>query len=195
MSLIGLTLLASRFRQSRGLAMLLVAGCVVDFTLGIFLHLCIQHLENTTGQSYFSGPSVIDGQIVRVPPSEGLSNYGSSNWVQKHELANVARWRREIEATSAAGKDQVLAMFNKMVGDNEREFHGWYNRNGGEVTYLGDWFGAGDILSALLLLTFGGLMWTLWRCVPIAVTQAVLLLPAASRGSTAPPDHDAASLD
>jgi len=54
----GLTLLASRFRQGRILAMLLVAGCVIDFSLGVVFSTCAySNLENTGEHTYSSSPT------------------------------------------------------------------------------------------------------------------------------------------
>ncbi len=44
--LLGITMLAAAFPWRRGLAVMIVAGCVFDFALGIFLHRRVQHLDN-----------------------------------------------------------------------------------------------------------------------------------------------------
>src|ERR1019366_8454186 len=50
LELLGLTLLAARFRTGRWIAWLIVAGCAIDFSLGIFFHTRVQHLDNTAEQ-------------------------------------------------------------------------------------------------------------------------------------------------
>lgn len=173
LELLGLTLLAARFRQGRLVAMLLVAGCVIDFALGVFLHLRVQHLENTPAHTYFSGPSVMNGQIVVAPSPEGLSGYASDNWLRKHQLANAQRWRGELLNVQAEGKPQVMAMLDQLTTDDARLFKGWYARHGGEVEYLGDHFGTSSIPSAILAIVFAGLIWKLWTSVPAAQQKAV----------------------
>jgi hypothetical protein len=171
LQLLGLTLLAGRFRQSRVLAFLLMAGCVIDFSLGVFLHLRVQHLENTAEQRYFAEPSIRNGRVGVFPLPDGLSGYASENWLEKHEVVNVIRWKRELADVAAEGKAQFLAILDRLTDENQRHFRGWYERHGGEVEYLGDHFGASGIPLALMVVVFGGLMWRLWLCVPL--TQAV----------------------
>jgi hypothetical protein len=124
-SLLGITLLASRVRSSRWMAILLLVGCVVDFGAGVFLHLRVQHLENTAGKTYYHVPTALDGG--RTLPDE-LSPTARGNWYRKHhEESNL--------------------------------FRGWYGRNGGSITYLGDHFGDSNVPSALLLALFGALLY------------------------------------
>jgi hypothetical protein len=173
LELLGLTLLASRFRQGRILAMLVVAGCVIDFSLGVFLHLRVQHLENTAEHTYFSGPSVLNGQVVVAPSAEGLSGYASDNWLRKHQLANAERWRAELRNVQAEGKPQVMSTLDQLAADDPRLFKGWYARHGGEVEYLGDHFGTSDIPSIVMVIVFAGLMWRLWTNVPAVKNKIV----------------------
>ena len=166
MQLLGLTLLASRFRQSRVPALLLMAGCVIDFSLGVFLHLHVQHLENTAERTYFAGPSVRNGRAGVFPPEDGLSGYASENWLEKHELANITKWTRELESTTAEGRERFVAILGRLATENRRHFRGWYERHGGELEYLGDHFGASEIPLGVMVGVFGGLMWGLWRWMP-----------------------------
>jgi hypothetical protein len=175
--LLGLTLLASRFRQSRVLAMLLVIGCAIDFSLGVLLHLRVEHLENTPAHTYFSGPSVMNGQVVVAPSPEGLSGYASDNWLRKHQLANAQRWRGELMNVQAEGKPQVMAMLDQLTTEDARLFKGWYGRHGGEVDFIGDHFGTSEIPSAILAIVFAGLMWKLWISVPVAQKKTVMPAP------------------
>jgi hypothetical protein len=160
MEVLGLTLLAARFRQSRTLAMLIVAGCAIDFGLGVFLHLRMQRLEN------FTGPVVMNGQVVIVPPPDALSDSARENWSRKYQLVNALEWRRELENASAQGKPEVLAILDKMIAEDAQIFHGWYQRHRGKVEYLGDHFGDGDLSSGLLLMVCAGLLWRMARCIP-----------------------------
>jgi hypothetical protein len=46
-----------------------------------------------------------------------------------------------------------------MKREDANLWRGWYQRHGGEIEFLGDTFGRGDVTSAMLLLLFVGLMW------------------------------------
>src|SRR5262249_4775012 len=51
---IGLTLLASVIYRRSRLTKLVLVGCVIDFSLGVFLHAHVESLENSAGKNYFS---------------------------------------------------------------------------------------------------------------------------------------------
>ena len=48
MEILGLSLLAAMFPLRRRVLILLLAGCLIDFSFGIFLHTHIESLENTS---------------------------------------------------------------------------------------------------------------------------------------------------
>ena len=166
--LLGLTWLATAFCRWRMVAMLLIAGCAIDFALGVFLHLRVEHLENTPERVVFSGPVVANGQVVLIPTPDALSDAARENWSRKHQLANSLQWKRELEANPApvAGKTEAIAMLDGMIADDSKLFRGWYARHGGEVEYLGDHFGDSDVTSALLVVFFAGLLWKMSREIP-----------------------------
>jgi len=166
MEVLGLTLLAAKFRRSRAIALLIFAGCVIDFSLGVFLHLRVQHLENTPGDALYTGPLVVNRQVLLPQMQDSLSDAARENWSRKHQLANALQWKRELENADASGKAEVIAMMDRMISDDTRLFHGWYARHGGEVEYLGDHFGASDIPSALLLILCAGLLWKTSQQIP-----------------------------
>jgi hypothetical protein len=168
MELMGLTWLAAAFHRWRYVAMLLIAGCAIDFALGVLLHVRVEHLENTNGRVIFSGPVVANGQVVLLPSPDALSDAARENWSRKHQLANALQWKRELTANPApvAGKAEALAVIDGMIAEDGRLFRGWYARHGGEVEYLGDHFGDSDIPSALFVLLCAGLLWKMSREIP-----------------------------
>ena len=153
-------------RITRVLGLLIFAGCVIDFSLGVFLHLRVQHLENTPGDALYTGPLVVNRQVLLPQMQDSLSDAARENWSRKHQLANALQWKRELENADASGKAEVIAMMDRMISDDTRLFHGWYARHGGEVEYLGDHFGASDIPSALLLILCAGLLWKTSQQIP-----------------------------
>lgn len=184
MEALGLTLLASRFRTNRVLAVLLIAGCAIDFSLGVFLHLRVQHLENTADRTYFNGPSVVNGQLALVPPPDGLNDYARENWFRKHQQVNVVQWRKTLSSADVLGKPQAMAMLDDMESDDRKLFHGWYGRHGGQVEYIGDHFGASDIPSGMLAILFAGLLWRMWREIPSGV-PAIAATPVKAKSARA----------
>ena len=168
MEVLGLTLLAARFRQTRTIAMLIIAGCAVDFGLGVFLHLNIQHMENTAADTPFSRPVVINRQVALVPAPDSLSDSAWQNWSLKHELANGLQWKRDLEGADAvpAGKAEALAMIDKMIASDARVFRGWYARHGGELEYLGDHFGDTALTQAVLAALCLALLYRMAQQIP-----------------------------
>jgi hypothetical protein len=166
--LLGLTWLATAFYRRRTVAVLLIAGCAIDFALGVFLHLRVEHLENAPERVMYSGPVVANGQVVLIPTPDALSDASRENWSRKHQLANSLQWKRELEANPApiAGKAEAVAMLDGMIADDAKLFRGWYARHGGEIEYLGDHFGDSDVTSALLVVLCAGLLWKMSREIP-----------------------------
>src|SRR5437879_1554929 len=55
LEILGLSLLASTFPLRRALLTLVVAGCLIDFSFGIFLHAHLESLENSPQTTIFPG--------------------------------------------------------------------------------------------------------------------------------------------
>jgi hypothetical protein len=172
---LGLTLLAAQFAgwSTRPLAWLIVAGCAVDFSLGVFLQARIEHLENTAGKTVFAGLNFRNGTFDIATPMEGsLSNIAWGNWYRKHQYALSEKWLRELagfrpnDPAVEPFKAAVLPTIQQAVRDDERFWHGWYRRHGGEVEFFGDHFGSGAATSVVLIVGALGLLWELSRFVP-----------------------------
>jgi hypothetical protein len=187
LELLGLTLLAARFRTGRWIAWLIVAGCAIDFSLGIFFHTRVQHLDNTTEHTYFTGLSFDNGQFfIGAPGPDSLNMAAWRNWMDKHHLVLCKTWldtgeayRRGDPALDQARTDLRAAIVERWKED-DTIWHGWYSRNGGELELIGDHFGGGDATSVLLALAAMGLLWTMARQAP-PVTVADAGKPKSSR--------------
>jgi 4-amino-4-deoxy-L-arabinose transferase-like glycosyltransferase len=120
---LGLSLLAAGFASLRRVAgILLLAGCTIDFALGVFLQARVENGKNTAGQTVFTDQ-----------PAQ-LSAFAWLNWFQKHQLA----------ACGAAQLQECLAR-------DQLYFGGWYARNHGQMVFLGDWAGDWSTVAVLLM--------------------------------------------
>jgi hypothetical protein len=160
--MLGLTLLAAAFSRRRLVACAIIAGCVVDFSLGVFLQAHVESLENTPQKQIFPAPTFTNGQFQVAPGPDSLSKSALGNWFRKHQYAvaqqslhDLDRDRREDPAFRKM-VPAARAQFLQDLREDTDLFHGWYARHGGEVTFLGDHFAepsvAGVNAPACLLL-------------------------------------------
>jgi hypothetical protein len=165
LELLGITLLAARFFSRRWIAYLIVAGCAIDFSLGVFLHARVQHLDNTAEHTYFTGLSYGDGQFfIGAAGPDSLNSAAWRNWMDKHLVALCKNWlaageayRRGDPALEQAKADLRAAIAERWKED-DTIWHGWYRRHSGELELIGDHFGGGDATSVLLALAALGLL-------------------------------------
>ena len=84
--------------------MLIVAGCAIDFSLGIFFHARVQHLDNTAEHTYFTGLSYGNGQfLIGAAGPDSLNMAAWRNWMAKHHVAlcrQVAGRRRGVSVAA-----------------------------------------------------------------------------------------------
>jgi hypothetical protein len=165
LELLGITLLAARFCSRRLVAILIVAGCAIDFGLGIFFHARVQHLDNTAGHTYFTGLSYGNGQfVIGAAGPDSLNSKAWSNWMGKHHVALCEKWLRLGEAyhrgdpAVEAAKVDLRAAIAERLKEDDTMWHGWYRRHGGEFELIGDHFGGGDATSVLLALAALGML-------------------------------------
>jgi len=200
LAVLGMTLVASRFSSSRVLAWAVIAGCVIDFSLGVFLHARIQHLENTPDRPVFIGLVYGQGEFRTGPATEdSLSPMAWDNWMHKHQYRLAEEWRQSVDAfrpgDPALDRPRANAhrALDLMQHDDQKFWRGWYGRHGGEIVYLGDDFGSGDATSAVLLLLFAGLMWQLVRSMPRKPAAVVAPTPPVRKKPRKPPAQAASS--
>ncbi len=166
LELLGITLLAARFFSRRLIALFIVAGCAVDFSLGVFFHARVQHLDNTAEHTYYTGLSYGNGQFaIGAAGPDSLNIYAWRNWLGKHHVALNQKWLGLGEAYHRGdpalepAKVDLRAAIAERLKEDEVNWHGWYRRNGGEFELIGDHFGGGDATSVLLALAALGLLW------------------------------------
>jgi hypothetical protein len=166
LELLGITLLAARFCSGRRIALLIVAGCAIDFSLGVFFHARVQHLDNTAEHTYFTGLSYGNGQFfIGAAGPDSLTMAAWRNWLGKHHVALNEKWLGLGEAYHRGdpalepAKVDLRAAIAERLKEDEVNWHGWYRRNGGEFELIGDHFGGGDATSVLLALAALGLLW------------------------------------
>ncbi len=163
---LGITLLAACFPWSRTATVFLLAGCVVDFSLGIFLQAHVEHLENTPGRIIFeSGVTIRPSRgAADVPTSDSLNGAAWTNWFWKHRASLQTQWLQQLAAIPQTPEVQAMAKSIKNSSDqNARDFGGWYERHNGEIRLLGDdfsslSFNSFDLPSLVLLFLFCELM-------------------------------------
>jgi hypothetical protein len=190
LELLGLTLLAARFYSRRWIALLIVAGCVIDFSLGVFFHARVQHLDNTAEHTYFTGLSYGNGQfIIGGAGPDSLNIYAWRNWLGKHHVALCETWLRLGEAYRRGDPEveparaDLRAAIAERLKEDDTLWHGWYRRNGGEFELIGDHFGGGDATSVLLALAALGLLWRMARRRDQAVPRVTAAAAAKPRSS------------
>jgi hypothetical protein len=202
LEILGLTLLASAMPQSRILTFAVIVGCLLDFSLGIFLHAHVQGMENDSGKIIFSEVEFADSTIgVAKPGPDGLSSQAWNNWLGKHSSALYERWLRELPERNGndkafqAGWPAFRDQLQHNLDENATQWGGWYARHNGEVEYVGDHIAGrfGErIPASILLCLLAGLIAVLIKNTP-AVSAVPLTKRSASpgerptRGKRAPP--------
>jgi hypothetical protein len=177
---IGLASLAGNFTRHRVVSMLLVAGCAIDFSFGIYLHVRIEHLENTATSTPYTrvhfGTSMID--LLPANP-DTLSSVTANNWFTKHRYAFSEKLLPAFDAAKPAGRDlapsqqAVHDLFAGVIRQDDTMFGGWYKRHHGETTFFGDHFGDSDFTSWLLVAGAAAMLWKLARYAPPVAAVAV----------------------
>lgn len=189
MEMLGLTLLAAAWSRRRFVAFAILAGCVVDFSLGVFLQARIENLENSPGRAIFSGLSFARGAPeIDTPGKDALTQNARGNWYLKHQFALCQEWLRGLSRYHPS--DPQLQLQRDVVRQNlqarleamAQSWRGWFSRNGGSVTYLGDHFGEGEVFAALLLTLWMALMWRLCQETRRIAPEVPRAMRPASRG-------------
>ena len=165
LELLGITLLAAKFISRRWIAYLVVAGCAIDFSMGIFLHARVQHLDNTPGHTYFTGLSYDGGQFfIGAAGPDSMNMAAWRNWMAKHQVALCRQWLATGEAFHRGdpafeqARVDLRAAIAERLQEDDTIWHGWYHRHGGEFELIGDHFGGSDLTSVLLVLAALGLL-------------------------------------
>jgi hypothetical protein len=183
---LGVTLIAASFPWPRWTAALLIAGCVIDFSLGVFLQARVEGFDNTPQKAVFEGFNLVgnDLQLGAMGP-DSLSESAWRNWHMKNQEAQDNQWlRRDRQLPQNSPVVQRYAnLFEQDLKSNAQIWQGWYARNGGRTAFLGDhlaWPSSAtwNAPALAVLLLFAGLLSVFWR-------QSIRLAPAEARKPTA----------
>ncbi len=173
LEILGLSLLAAMVPTRRALLILVVAGCLIDFSFGIFLQAHIESLENTRRETIFTGLRVEGDQGSVGVGGEGpksLSRTAWTNWFRKHQYALSSEWLLELsryrpgDSAFQERSAELQCKLQTWLHEDEEYWRGWYARNGGSIRFLGDdvaeesdgWgtgLSAGLLLALMLALT------------------------------------------
>jgi hypothetical protein len=170
LQVLGLSMLAAVIPwRRRSLAILLLAGCTVDFSLGVLLQARVESLDNTAHSRVFPEMDFVGGQIQNTPPGPGTLSYAAwQNWYYKHRLTLHTRWLGELrerhgdEPAFQKILPKLTAQLANLQAEDATTWQGWFGRHGGEIEFLGDRvanrFGPMKAVgTALLLALFVGL--------------------------------------
>jgi len=123
-----------------------VAGCIVDFSLGVFLQARIEALENTPQRTVFTADlNPAYGRFQPGSPTpDGLSETAWANWYFKHRFALCRQLLDMVAAypvaNVAAQQAASLARAGLRRYQNEDAVYwqGWWGRHDYALAYLGD---------------------------------------------------------
>lgn len=186
LEMLGLTLLAARFHKHRAITYAVVAGCAIDFGLGVFLQARVQHLDNTVAHTYYTGLGVLNGQFqVGMIGPDSIGRITWRNWYNKRQSLLSSEWLRAAEqyhpedSSMEPSRTAIRKLMIEKLAEDDKYWHGWFARHSGEIVYLGDWMGDSDVPSALLVITAAGLLWMLAKPEPVRVQANAVKAKAA----------------
>jgi hypothetical protein len=188
---IGLTFLAANFTRRRWISWLIVTGCAIDFTLGVFVQARIEHLENTAQQMPFTRIQ-FDKQVMdlALPNADTLSRPTGENWFRKHQIALSQKWLAGLALSYPDGRGLTPAYLSardhlqEVVRQDDTMYGGWYKRHNGEITFFGDLFGDTDWTSLLLLVGAATILVRMARYAPPKAVAAPAARPQAAAKAT-----------
>lgn len=173
----GLALIAGAFPVLPTVARwIVVAGCLIDFGLGVYLHARVQSLENAPGREVFAKLAYHGGgRFGMAPPgADALSQTAWQNWLMKRRTEVFAQWLRELprghenDPLFLAGWPGVEKELKTGLEREEKNWGGWPARHGGLLTHIGDHvagqsgFGT-NVASIVLAALFAACLWPLAR--------------------------------
>ena len=145
---LGLSMLAGMFPLRRALLTLVIAGCLLDFSFGILLHARVESMENTSQRTIFPSLSQVVAKKQPALTADSLSQSAWSNWMLKHQYAQLVELSQSRELAAAVGPAQI----QKWFALDQDFWHGWYSRNNGTIGFLGDYTAGESGLGATILM-------------------------------------------
>jgi len=146
LEILGLTLIAAAFPWRRAAAIAVVAGCIVDFSLGVFLQARIEALENTPQRTVFTASlnPAYGGFQMGSPTRDGLSESAWENWFFKHRFALCRRFLARLAGyrpTDAADRQvasRAQEQLERHLDEDTIYWQGWWGRHDYTLAFLGD---------------------------------------------------------
>ena len=146
LEILGLSLIAAAFPWRRVAAIAVVAGCIVDFSLGVFLQARVEALENTPQRTVFTAAVLPAYGLFQMGSHtrEGLSNGAWGNWFFKHRFALYRQFLGALaqapspNATVREVASRARARLAQCVNDDEVCWQGWWRRHDYTLDFLGD---------------------------------------------------------
>jgi hypothetical protein len=146
LEILGLSLIAAAFPRRRAAAMAVVAGCLVDFSLGVFLQARIEALENTPRRTVFTADlNPAYGRFqMGSSTADGLSETAWANWYFKHRFALCRQLLAMVAGYPApdAVARQVASLAQAGLRRYQNEdavyWQGWWGRHDDTLAFLGD---------------------------------------------------------
>jgi hypothetical protein len=176
LEILGLSLVAAAFPWRRAAAIAVLAGCLVDFSLGVFLQARVEALENTPQRTVFvaSLNPQYGGFQMGSPTADGLSESAWENWFFKHRFTLCRRLLdrlaayRPPDAADAEVASRAQAQLQRHLAEDATYWQGWWGHHDYKLAFLGDDVagesGEGAVVpQAVLVILFLALMAALWR--------------------------------
>jgi 4-amino-4-deoxy-L-arabinose transferase-like glycosyltransferase len=146
LEVLGLSLVAAAFPWRRVAALAIVAGCIVDFSLGVFLQARVEALENTPIRTVFTaGLSLARGTFQEGSPTrDGLSGVAWVNWFLKHRFALCRRYldilagQQPSDAEARELMSRAQARLRQDLKEGAVSWQGWWERHDYTLDFLGD---------------------------------------------------------
>jgi hypothetical protein len=194
LQILGLSLIAAAFPWRRVAALAVVAGCIVDFSLGVFLQARIEALENTPQRTVFTADlNPAYGRFqMGSSAGGGLSETAWANWYFKHRFALCRQVLTMVagypapDAVAQQAASIAQAGLRRYQNEDAVYWQGWWGRHDYTLAFLGDDVagpsGAGAVVpQAVLVLLFLALMGALVRAMRPTAPRRIPQRPPARR--------------
>jgi hypothetical protein len=143
LEILGLSLIAAAFPWRRVVAIALVAGCIVDFALGVFVQARVEALENTPRQTVFAAGLNLASASLQ-PTRNPLSPTAWTNWYAKchfalsrQALVSLASYRSP-DAETERMASHTRSQLQRVQDEDAVSWQGWWGRHGSTLDFLGD---------------------------------------------------------
>ncbi|MEI9971197.1 MAG: hypothetical protein WDO73_03575 [Ignavibacteriota bacterium] len=170
LQVVGLTMIAALLPLKRGLLAIVILGCAVDFSFGVWLQAHVEGRENDRA-SVFPGMEFTGKTIQPISPGpDALSSSAWNNWFEKHRLSEYEVWLRDLQQKSGnlPAFQAMLPDYRKTMenaaAEDRAAWQGWFAHHGGDAEFIGDHVASGSaVLQGVLVALFLGLAGFVYR--------------------------------